>query len=191
VVRARGDGTFVAPHGADLPGRHVRQGEVLGYVIGEVSPVIRVVVPQEAVDRVRAAADRVRVGVVDRPMETLAGHVVREVPGGDDTLPSRVLGTEGGGSISTDPRDARSPRSLQRMFQFDVALEGGAPRAGFGIRALVRFEHAMEPLGVQWYRGIRLLFLSRFSVQAPSRHGQGIGAGPPLCRSAGGGAWAG
>jgi hypothetical protein len=28
----------------------------------------------------------------------------------------------------------------------------------------VRFTHKMEPLGLQWYRGIRLLFLSHFNI---------------------------
>jgi hypothetical protein len=28
----------------------------------------------------------------------------------------------------------------------------------------VRFTHPMEPLAMQWYRGIRQLFLTRFNV---------------------------
>jgi len=28
----------------------------------------------------------------------------------------------------------------------------------------VRFTHEMEPLGLQWYRSIRLLFLSHFNI---------------------------
>ncbi len=164
AVRARADGEFVVPQGADLPGRYVRKGDVLGYVVERAAPLVRVVVPQEAVDRVRASAGRVRVRVVDRPAEVLVGRVVREVPGGDDLLPSRVLGTEGGGEISTDPRDGSGPRSLQRMFQFDIALEDGAPRDQFGIRALVRFEHEEEAMAAQVYRTLRLMFLSRFGV---------------------------
>jgi putative peptide zinc metalloprotease protein len=91
-------------------------------------------------------------------------HIVREVPAGDEYLPSKALAMEGGGAIATDPRDTKGPRTLQRMFQFDIILEDAPHFAAFGQRALVRFEHAPQPLGVQWYRSIRLLFLSRFSV---------------------------
>ena len=50
------------------------------------------------------------------------------------------------------------------MFQFDVELDGISRVDHFGQRVLVRFEHQMEPLSVQWYRSIRLLFLSSFNV---------------------------
>ena len=50
------------------------------------------------------------------------------------------------------------------MFQFDVALDLQDPVNYFGQRVYVRFEHDDEPLSVQFYRGVRLLFLSRFSV---------------------------
>jgi putative peptide zinc metalloprotease protein len=50
------------------------------------------------------------------------------------------------------------------MFQFDVALDLPDPVNYFGQRVYVRFEHDDEPLSVQLYRGVRLLFLSRFSV---------------------------
>jgi putative peptide zinc metalloprotease protein len=50
------------------------------------------------------------------------------------------------------------------MFQFDVALDLPQPVDHFGQRVYVRFEHNDEPLSVQFYRRVRLLFLSRFSV---------------------------
>jgi putative peptide zinc metalloprotease protein len=53
---------------------------------------------------------------------------------------------------------------MQRMFQFDVQLDTDPHFTQFGQRVYVRFAHENEPLFVQWYRGIRLLFLSRFSV---------------------------
>ena len=50
------------------------------------------------------------------------------------------------------------------MFQIDVELMGGLSVDRFGERVYVRFDHKMEPLALQWYRGIRRLFLSRFNV---------------------------
>lgn len=164
VVRAKTDGVFVAPQMFDMPGRYYRKGDLLGYVVGKITPIARVVVPQEAVDRVRLATNRVRVRLVDRPQLVLQGKVLREVPAGDEYLPSPALAIAGGGAIATDPRDAKGAKALQRMFQFDVALSGLNHVDHLGQRVHVRFEFKMEPLLVQWYRSIRLLFLSRFRV---------------------------
>ena len=92
------------------------------------------------------------------------GWIVRQAPAGVEYLPSRALSTEGGGQISTDPRDQQGVKTLQRMFQFDIELTDNADAAFFGERVYVRFSHEMEPLALQWYRSIRLLFLSRFSI---------------------------
>jgi putative peptide zinc metalloprotease protein len=164
VGRANTDGIFIAPQMADMPGRYYRKGDLLGYVIGTAQPLVRVVIPQDAADKVRLATDRVWVRLVDQPESILEGKVLREVPAGGEYLPSPALAAEGGGEIATDPRDTKGPRSLQRMFQLDVALDGMSRVDHFGQRAFVRFEHQMEPLSVQWYRSIRLLFLSSFNV---------------------------
>ena len=90
--------------------------------------------------------------------------MVREVPLGDEVLPSPALAVQGGGEIATDPRETKNAKALQRVFQVDVELDGGERLDHFGQRLFVRFEHQMEPLSVQWYRGIRLLFLTSFNV---------------------------
>jgi putative peptide zinc metalloprotease protein len=63
VAHAKTDGIFMAPEMVDMPGRYYRRGELLGYVVGETNALARVVVPQEAVDKVRLATGRVRVYV--------------------------------------------------------------------------------------------------------------------------------
>lgn len=164
LVKAPSDGVFVVPEGPDLVGRYYRKGALLGYVIGDVEPLARVVVPQEAADLVRQATVDVGVRLVNHPDWVAQGHVVRQVPAGEEYLPSRALALEGGGAIATDPRDSKGPKTLQRMFQFDVVLTGIPRPAVYGERVYVRFDHDKEPLAWQWYRGIRLLFLSRFGV---------------------------
>ncbi len=86
------------------------------------------------------------------------------MPAGEAYLPSRALAVDGGGQIATDPRDSSGPKALERMFQFDVALDATPALGVFGERAYVRFEHKREPLAARWYRDVRRLFLSRFGV---------------------------
>jgi putative peptide zinc metalloprotease protein len=164
TVRAQTDGTFIVPEALDLPGRYYHQGDLMAYVIGSSQAMARVVVSQDAIDRVRAGTDRVRVRMVDHPRTIVTGHIVRAVPGADEYLPSKALAVDGGGDIATDPRDQKGAKAMQRMFQFDVALDLAQPVDHFGQRVYVRFEHDDEPLSVQLYRRVRLLFLSRFSV---------------------------
>jgi putative peptide zinc metalloprotease protein len=164
VVRAGTDGVFISPQADNMPGRYYHKGDLLGYVVEKGQPLARVVVAQDAVDMVRVATDRVTVRHVHRADTVSEGRIVRQAPGGIEYLPSRALSTEGGGLIATDPRDQKGAKVLQRMFQFDIELMDNSDAPFFGERVYVRFTHEMEPLGLQWYRSIRLLFLSHFNI---------------------------
>ena len=164
VTRANTDGVFVVSQMGDMPGRYYHKGDLLGYVMGKATPIVRVVVTQDAVDNVRTVTDRIRLRLVNQPAVIMNGRMLREVPGGEEQLPSSALAAEGGGEIATDPRESKSPKALQRMFQFDVEIEDVNRVNRFGQRVYVRFEHQMTPLSVQWYRSIRRLFLSSLNV---------------------------
>jgi len=164
TVRANAGGVLSVPQADDMPGRYYKKGELLAYVTGETVPIARVVIPQEAADLVRQDVADVALRIVGRPETTIAGRVVRAVPAGDEYLPSAALSLEGGGEIATDPRDAKGPKALQRMFQVDIQLVDPPELHQFGQRVYVRFAHSSEPLSVQIYRRLRLLFLSRFDV---------------------------
>ena len=164
TVRAAQDGVFVVPQTADMQGRFYRKGEQMAYVVSDAQPIVRVVVPQDSVDYVRSATDSVRIRLVDRPGSEYAAKLLREVPAGVDLLPSSALAIEGGGEIATDPRETKGPKALERMFQFDLGFVDGPRIDYFGQRVFVRFEHHREPLMVQWYRSVRLLFMSSFNV---------------------------
>jgi putative peptide zinc metalloprotease protein len=164
IVAAHSDGIFTVTQTGDMPGRYYRKGDLLGHVIGKVHALARVIITQDAVDFVRLATDRVEVRRVDEPGIVLQGRITREVPAAAEYLPSPALAVEGGGSIVVDPRDTKGPKALQRVFQIDVELEDPAVVTHFGQRVFVRFEHPKEPLAIQLYRAVRLLFLSSFNV---------------------------
>jgi putative peptide zinc metalloprotease protein len=75
-----------------------------------------------------------------------------------------VLGTQGGGSVVVDPRDEHGLGTLESVFEFELELPLDAPHEHIGARAHVRFEHATEPMGWRWLRGLRRAFLSQFHV---------------------------
>ena len=157
-------GTWTVPNAGDLEGRFFAQGALIGYVLSGSLRTVRVVVSQEEADLVRAHTNRIELRLVDSPWQTLRARSAREVPGGTERLPSKALALDGGGPYATDPRDSSGLKTLTRTFQFDLELEYPLTSPNFGLRAQVRFEHAPQPLGVQVYRRIRQVFLSRLTV---------------------------
>jgi putative peptide zinc metalloprotease protein len=157
-------GRWVVANAGDLPGRYFAQGALVGYVLSGSLRTVRVVIPQEEADLVRAHTRRVELHLADRPGETLHAKAVREVPGGSERLPSKALALAGGGPFATDPRDSSELKTLARTFQFDLELEENVSDLTFGTRAYVRFEHPGSPLVFQLWRRVRQLFLSRLSV---------------------------
>jgi putative peptide zinc metalloprotease protein len=165
TVAAGSDGVFTVPQPADMPGRHYRKGEVLGYVLGDVQPVVRVVVEQALVGDVAGATEAVALRLASDLGRVRSGHIVRQVPAGGDEAPSRALVSPGGGRIAADPRDPQGRKTLERIFQIDVAFNDAATVAGaYGQRVYVRFDLRPEPLAAQWYRSLRRLFLHHFNV---------------------------
>ena len=164
VIRANAEGVFVLPRADDLPGRWVKQGEVLAHIVDISVLRVRAVVTQGTIALVRHRVRGVAVRRADQLSEVRAAIVAREVPSASGILPSAALGTSGGGSIAIDPSDSQGTRALQTVFQVDLEVQGPPPPIYLGEHVYVRFDHGWEPLAVQGYRHLRQLFLARFSV---------------------------
>ncbi len=164
AIRARASGHFVVERPDDLPGRFVSQGTLLAHVVDLDTVSVRAVVAQ---DDVHLVGRRLRRAVVRMAQDLGTIHdaeVVRVVPAASDRLPSSVLGSGGGGAVPVDPRDPRGERAVQRMFEVELAVPASQAVVNAGGRVYVRFDLGDEPLGVQWSRRLRQLFLSRFHV---------------------------
>ncbi len=165
TVASTAAGTFRVPRAEDLPGRYVKRGDVLGFVTPAHAALARVVVPQADIELVRHRLEGVEVALPGRVWDPLPARLVREVPAASERLPSRALAVEGGGRFAADPAaSGENPRTLERMFQFDLALPAGAVAEGFGGRIFVRFDHGAEPLGWQWWRRGRQVLLARLQL---------------------------
>ena len=164
TVRSTASGALVVPKPQDLPGRFVKRGELLGYVLDPATITTRVVVFQGDVDLVRQKTYGVRVRFPERIAETYSAVLRREVPAATDKLPGRALSQEGGGEIAIDPRDTLGIKSFQKIFLFDVELPNHGGLYNVGGRVYVRFDHGNEPLVWRWYRAIRQVFLRRLNV---------------------------
>jgi len=163
-LRATTDGRLLLPGSGDLVGRYIRRGDLVGYVVGDDDPVLRVVVPQDQIDLVRARRGAVDVRFADDLDTVRPAQVLRETPAAQVAIPSATLTTEGGGEIVVDPRDPDRGRALVGLFYVDLRLTDGRPVDRLGERVYVRFDHGTEPVAFRLLRALRQVFLSQFGV---------------------------
>jgi putative peptide zinc metalloprotease protein len=164
TIRSRTTGTFVLPGAEDLPGRFVRRGELLAYVVKLEQIIVRTVVPQADIALIRERTRGVEVRLAERFDDPVPATILREVPGASERLPSPALGQAGGGQVAVDPRDTQGVTAIQKVFQVDLEIPTHFPLLNVGGRAYVRFDHGAEPLASQWARQLRQLFLARLNV---------------------------
>jgi putative peptide zinc metalloprotease protein len=157
-------GTFVlSMPPQDLPGRFVRKGQEIGYVVPAGTVSARVLVSQDDIDLVRTDTSAVRVKLAGRLYETFPAELRREVPAASNRLGNLALSSAGGGAAPLDPQNAEEPRTLNTWFEFELALPATHAFV-LGEHVYARFEHAREPLAGRIQRSIRQLFLKEFAV---------------------------
>ena len=164
VLKSPAPGVFVIAQSNDLSGRFVRQGELIGYVLGETIDTVRVVLPQADAALVRDRTEHVEVRLQSNLAQVVPARILREIPGATNRLPSAALGSLGGGRFAVDPSDAEGLTTLEPVFQLDLRLTEGRSIKEIGGRAHVLLDHGMEPLAAQAYRGLRRLFLRQLGV---------------------------
>ncbi|MDO9297065.1 M50 family metallopeptidase [Bradyrhizobium sp.] len=157
-------GQFLMLDEADLPGRFLRKGDIVGYIVGEDDPIVRVVVPQNEVDPVRRSTLKIEVRRAEDIYHVLAARILREVPSASAEIPHLALSTAGGGQVLLDPSKTDRPKPLESLFHFDLRIADAIPRSRLGGRVYVRFEHPPEPVAYRIGRAVRQLFLRQFSV---------------------------
>jgi putative peptide zinc metalloprotease protein len=163
VVRSPASGVLLMPKADDMPGSFVQKGIPLGYVVDFSRTVVRVVVNQADVDHIRYRTRKVEGRLAASVDRVYPARIEREVPGASKELPGMALSLEGGGGVVLDPKQTDKPQSFEKLFHFDIALDGAKVR-GIGERVYVRFEHDPEPLAFRLHRSIRRLLLHQFGV---------------------------
>ncbi len=165
TVHSNRAGLLVIPQARDLPGRFLRKGQRIGFVVAPDDQVrVQVAVPHDTINLIHASTRAVSVLPADWDSDSLVADIVRKVPGGTMHLPNAALGSLGGGQIAVDPRETDGLTTLERVFEIELALPAEQSTEFLGKRMYVRFDHGFRPLGLQAWRAFRQLMLRRFSV---------------------------
>ena len=164
TFRSPASGRFIVPNAADLPGRFISKGQLVGYVVEPRELTARVALLQDDIALVRQDTRSVEVMLASWDARPVPAHIRREVPGASAQLPTAALGSAGGGPIAVDPRDKQGVTTLRQVFQLELTLPAEVRSEYLGSRVFVRFEHGAEPAGFQLYRAFRRLLLRQFNV---------------------------
>ena len=164
LIHSPSKGNFILVDAQNLPGRFIRQGELLGYIVAEHRPTVRAVVRQADIRLVRERTTGVKIRLAEQMSNSLAATIERIIPAADIQLPTAALGTTGGGNIQVDPTDPNGLRALDTIFQLDISLPEQIANPHIGGRVYVKFDHGTMPLAMQWYRSLRQLFLRKYYV---------------------------
>ena len=157
-------GQFVVADAEDMPGRFVKRGDLLGYVVSDNNLVVRTVVPQSDVDLILQRTKRVEAHVVEDPERAIDARILRKVPAAQQDVPSLALTTRGGGTIALDPSKTQHPQALFSLFQLDVELLDPMRMRTQGSRVYVRFIYGNEAIAWRALRSLRQFFLGQFRV---------------------------
>jgi putative peptide zinc metalloprotease protein len=157
-------GRFVLERPENLPGRFIKRGELLGYVISDSNSIVRVLAPQSDVELIRQPTTVVQAHLVENLEHPIAARIRREVPAAQQDVPSLALTTRGGGSIALDPSRMQRPQTLFSFFQLDIELLEPIQARTQGSRVYVRFIHGDEAIAWRIVRSLRQFFLGQFRV---------------------------
>lgn len=161
-IKAAKSGILLLPDADDLPGRYITHGEVIGYILDDNPPTIRVAVSQDHIGQLRNRIVDIKVRLSNRPEEELTATLIRLKPEATNKLFSPALSPLGGGHIQIDPGKPKEMETLQKIFWVDLKVDPKNIDMPIGARAYIRFNHGGEPIVMQWYRRVRQAFLRQF-----------------------------
>lgn len=169
-VRAQTAGRVVLPQAADLPGRFVRQGQLLGQVLDGQPEVVRVALPEADASGLERGVQGVSVRLASAGSPVRTARLARDSGGATLKLPSAALSARHGGTVQTDPSDTEDRTPLQPVVMLDMLLDAAPDaadhsRGRIGERAWVRLDLGHAPLALQVLRGSHAQLLRHVNPQ--------------------------
>jgi putative peptide zinc metalloprotease protein len=164
-VKSAKAGRVLLPEADDLPGRFVRKGDLLGYILeDDLALTIRMAVTQDHIGQLRNHIVDISVRFVSELNNVYPATLIRQTPEAINQLPSAALSIRGGGKFIVDPTTTNGLIITEKVFLVDVELNAKYKTIPLGTRAYIRINHGGEPLASQWYRRIRQTFLRLLNV---------------------------
>lgn len=166
VVRARHDGTWVAPKVDEAIGRWMSRGTELGLVVNASSFEFLAPVAQADGDTLfgrRLLGAEVR--LFGRSGEGISIPRWTVIPAERERLPSPALGWASGGEVPVVASDPQGQTTREPFFEARAEVDAGDNAAVLhGRSGKIRFDLDPEPLLPRWIRRVRQLLQRRYQL---------------------------
>ncbi len=164
TVKSFKAGRLYIPNNEDLPGKFVRQGELLGFILDKRQSTIRMAVTQNNIGQIRNNIEGIKIRFASDIHTEYTGKIIRQSPEGTNILPSLALSIQGGGKIIVERGGQDQMKTRQKIFIIDLLFNPQDQDIKLGTRAYIKISHGSEPVIEQVYRRVRQAFLSQFNV---------------------------
>jgi len=164
TIKAFKSGSLYVPEADDLPGRFLKQGELLGYILDKQPSTVRMAVSQDNIGQLREHIKNITIRFASDNAVDYPASIIRQAPEATNQLPSAALSTQGGGKFVVKPDSQQQLLTLEKVFVVDLEFNPQEHNIPLGTRAYVRIDHGGEPAAIQLYRRLRQVFLRQFNV---------------------------
>lgn len=174
LVKAPRPGLWFCPDPENVPGRFIRQGQLIGQLIAgpESSPgpdqglAIRAKMSQDqAAALLSGVGPRVEIRVKGRPDLEFQGEIISFHPAGKKELPTPAMGIPAGGETQVESGDREGLTSQEHFFEIEVRPSPGPDLTlRQGQMLVLRFSSSPKSAWRQGQRALRQMFQRRFQV---------------------------
>lgn len=167
TVRAKQQGTWVAPDIDDHAGRWMARGTMLGAVIDDNAHFFYAIVPQQQAKRIFSAErpGRAEVKLFGQAGNSILVDRIEVIPAEQTRLRSATLGWLAGGEIEVDMSDPSGLKTAEPFYEVRAILaDQNKVPLYHGRSGRIRFELDPEPLLIQWGRKFRQLIQQRYQI---------------------------
>ncbi len=164
TIRSPASGNLIIPDYLDLPGQFVQQGQLLGFILEPQHIVAQIIIAEQDIALFNQQNSEFEIRPVSQPDKVITARFKQLIPEAIRQLPSAALGIRGGGPILVDPADPAGRKTIDKVFQLELALPANEAASFIGSRVYVRIRHGSQPLASQWGRSLKQLFLGRFNA---------------------------
>ena len=119
-VDAFKQGELVLLEADDLPGRFLRKGDLLGYIIDDEQPTVRMAVSQDHIGQLRQMVTNIKVRFASEPNREFDARILRQAPEATNRLPSAALATTGGGPFIVTADSENQMETQEKVFLVDL-----------------------------------------------------------------------
>lgn len=164
MVRAQASGRLDLDERYSRLGQFVREGAEMGLVVGSDTLLVKAVVEQKDIARIKQGVLRAQVRLAEQFSSPIEASLASQSPGADRRLPSKALAMDTTGGIAVASSESSEWSTVDPVFHIEIALPENTHTVGIGGKAFVSLQHSPEAIGKRVWQTLRRLILDELAL---------------------------